>query len=160
MPMNSDIPEDVRNCLKDCPSIICLPVQWGEMDAFGHVNNIVYLRWFESGRTDLLGRLTNEVTMDGKGTGPILVSLKCDYKKQLRFPDTVYIGSRVSRIGRTSADITHTVYSQELQAVAAEGLSVIVIFDYASQRPVRVPEALKLQFDARQGTEAGPPHQQ
>ena len=32
------------------PVVIELPVQWGEMDAFGHVNNVVYLRWFESGR--------------------------------------------------------------------------------------------------------------
>ncbi len=32
------------------PVTVELPVQWGDMDAFGHVNNAVYLRWFESRR--------------------------------------------------------------------------------------------------------------
>ena len=32
------------------PVTIELPVQWGDMDSFGHVNNVVYLRWFESAR--------------------------------------------------------------------------------------------------------------
>ena len=32
------------------PVTIELPVQWGELDSFGHVNNVVFLRWFESAR--------------------------------------------------------------------------------------------------------------
>ena len=32
------------------PVSVQIPVAWGDMDAFGHVNNTVYLRWFETAR--------------------------------------------------------------------------------------------------------------
>ena len=38
------------DALTDFPTTVTLPVQWGDQDAFGHVNNTVYLRWFESAR--------------------------------------------------------------------------------------------------------------
>lgn len=124
-----------------------LPVQWGDMDAFGHVNNVVYIQWFESARIDLMAAFPSEVSMAAGGVGPILASVQCDYKKQLHFPDTVYVGSKVGRVGRTSFDIDHAVYSAQLGQIAAVGKSVTVLFDYAANRPVRIPKELLVQFD-------------
>ena len=42
--------------LRGFPGIIELPVSWGEMDAFGHLNNVVYFRYFESARIAALER--------------------------------------------------------------------------------------------------------
>ena len=137
------IPDFVRDALSDYTTITSLPLQWGDMDAFGHVNNVVYIRWFESGRIDLLDSFKSVVTMDPAGIGPILASVHCDYKKQLHFPDTVHIGTRVGNIGRTSAVAEHVVYSEKLQAVAATGTSTMVVFDYKANRPVRVPDELR-----------------
>ena len=86
--------------------------------------------------------------MSGSGLGPILASIKCDYKRQLRFPDTVYIGSRISRVGRSSADISHAIYSRAQGEIVALGVSVIVVFDYTAQRVTRIPDDLRLQFEA------------
>lgn len=125
-----------------------LPVQWGDQDAFGHVNNVMYFRWFESARIDLLSVCPSGVTMSGKGLGPILASISCNYRRQLRFPDTILIGSRISRVGRSSADISHIVISQTDQAIVADGSSVIVVFDYDAQRVTRIPDDLRIQFES------------
>ena len=146
MPIQDHIPAAVQVALADYRCITTVPVQWGDMDAFQHVNNVVYLRWFESARTDLLGLLQSAVTMSGSGLGPILVSIRCDYKKQLHYPDTVHIGSRVGKLGRSSVEVEHAVFSEQLGQMAGVGVSVLVVFDYDANRPVRIPEALRQQM--------------
>ncbi|APZ94223.1 acyl-CoA thioesterase [Fuerstiella marisgermanici] len=147
MPVQDNLPPGVSEALREYRTITTIPVQWGDMDAFGHVNNVVYIRWLESARVDLLDSVTSEVTMATGGIGPILASVHCDYKRQLHFPDTVHIGSRTERIGRTSVDVEHAVFSQNQQAVVAFGKSVLVVFDYAANRPVRIPESLRAGFE-------------
>ena len=142
------MPDDVAVALKQYASVTVLPVQWGDQDAFGHVNNVVYFRWFESARIHLLNLFPTSVTMAGTGLGPILASIKCDYRRQLRFPDTVYIGSRITRVGRSSADIGHAILSGSQRQIVAEGSSVIVVFDYSAQRVTRIPDDLRVKFES------------
>lgn len=139
--------ESVSSALGDFRTITSLPLQWGDMDAFGHVNNVVYIRWYESSRIDLMNSYKSEASMDAGGIGPILASVACDYRRQLHFPDTVHIGARVGRVGRTSFDLEHAVYSEQLDEIAATGKSVVVLFDYDTNRPVRIPEELRSQFE-------------
>lgn len=133
--------------LADFQSVTTIPVQWGDQDAFGHVNNVVYFRWFESSRADLLNCFSSAVTIDGRGLGPILASVSCSYRKQLRFPDVVQIGSRITRIGRSSFDAGHAVFSEQQQALVAEGVSTLVVFNYDTNVPVRIPPDLRAQFE-------------
>ncbi len=142
-----DLSPEGREKLDGFRTLTILPVQWGDQDAFGHVNNVVYFRWFESSRVDLLDACHSSVTMNGSGLGPILASVTCDYKRQLRFPDTVFVGAKVSRIGRSSADISHRIVSFAQGEIIAEGVSVIVVFDYTAQRVTRIPDDLRAQFD-------------
>jgi acyl-CoA thioester hydrolase len=151
MPVRDDLPSAVTTALADYRTITSLPVQWGDMDAFGHVNNVVYIRWFESARIDLLASWPSDVTMDGKGIGPILASIKCDYKQQLHFPDTVHIGSKAGSMGRSSVVIEHMVFSEQQRKIAATGTSVMVVFDYAANRPVRIPADLRQQMAGNSG---------
>jgi acyl-CoA thioester hydrolase len=151
MPLITDsasLPEFAKPLLADFRTVTELPVQWGDQDAFGHVNNVMYFRWFESARIDLLSVCPSGVTMSGKGLGPILASISCNYRRQLRFPDSILIGSRISRVGRSSADISHLVISQKDQSIVADGRSVIVVFDYDAQRVTRIPDDLRIQFES------------
>ncbi len=141
------VPEAVRNGLRGYHTVTRLPVQWGDQDAFGHVNNVVYFRWLESARIDLLHACPSSVSMTTAGLGPILASITCDYRRQLRFPDTVWIGSRVSRVGRSSVDLEHGVLSESQAVVAATGRCVIVVFDYARQHVSRIPDDLRDAFE-------------
>ncbi|HEV2971394.1 MAG TPA: thioesterase family protein [Pirellulales bacterium] len=129
--------------LAEFPVVISLPVQWGDQDMFGHVNNVVFFRWYESARIAYLDRIGLSAMMERERLGPILAAIGCNYRRQLKFPDTVEIGSRITQIGRTSLTMTHAMWSQGQQALVADGESAIVMFDYQTQRPVPVPTAIR-----------------
>lgn len=137
--------------LRDFPVVIVLPILWGDQDAFGHVNNTVPLRWFESARIAYLERGDLGHLMQANGLGPILAAISCTYRRQLHYPDTVHVGARVSRIGRTSMIMEHAVFSELLGQIAAEGSSTVVMFDYSANKPRRMPENLRETFERVEG---------
>jgi acyl-CoA thioester hydrolase len=141
--------------LADFPVIITLPVQWGDMDAFGHVNNTVPIRWFESARIAYLERVGLSDMMETGGIGPILAAISCNYRKQVNYPDTVQIGAAVGRIGRSSFTMRHAAHSQTNGWICVEGESTIVVFDYRAQRPTRVPEEIRQAVTKLEGKEFG-----
>ena len=116
-----------------------ISVIWGDEDAFGHVNNVAYLRWCESARIDYLRRVGIFPELPPKGIGPILASQTCHYRRALTYPDTVVVGSRVTAIGNSSFRMEHCIVSRATGEVAAEVDSALVTVDYSTGRPVRVP---------------------
>jgi acyl-CoA thioester hydrolase len=137
------------------PIVLTWPVQWGDQDAFGHVNNVVYFRWMESARIAYFRQAAVPSSQGGQGTGPILASVKCDFRRQLTYPDTVLISASVASFGRTSMRMVHRVYSTAQQAIAAEGDSTIVMFDYTAQRSVVVSDEIRARIDALEGRAPG-----
>jgi acyl-CoA thioester hydrolase len=125
------------------PITIALPVFWGDQDVFGHVNNNAYFRWFESARIALSLRIGLIDLFRTEKIGPILASVACDYHRQINFPDTIHAAIRVTRIGRTSVGLEHAIVSQSQLAVAAEGTSTIVVFDFRTNKPHPVPASLR-----------------
>ncbi len=136
--------------LSDFSLVISLPLQWGDQDAFGHVNNTVYLRWCESARIEYLQRIGLWMINDD-GIGPILANISCDYRKPLTFPDTVHIGVRVDKIGNSSFRMDHVVISEQLKIVAAEVRSTIVVVDYKRGKSVPVPEPVRAAIEKIEG---------
>jgi acyl-CoA thioester hydrolase len=130
--------ENASNPLAGFPVVITLPVQWGDEDAFCHVNNTVYLRWCEAARVAYLMRIGLWQAREGEGVGPILASLSCDYKRPVKYPDTVRVGARVTKIGNSSFRMEHKIVSDGLRQVAAEAHSTLVVFDYSENKAVRV----------------------
>src|SRR5665647_207391 len=125
-----------HEALIDFPVLVTLPVLWGDHDAFGHVNNLVYLRWCETARVEYLMRIGLWPSLPPAGIGPILASISCDYKRPLTFPDTAYIGTKVTRIGKSSFQMRHLVVSKALDTVAAEIDSTLVVLDYGLGKAV------------------------
>jgi acyl-CoA thioester hydrolase len=147
--MSASLPTE----LADFPVSIELPVQWGDQDAFGHVNNTVYFRWYESARIAYLERLAMADQTSSLGLGPILAAIGSNYRRQLRFPDRVIIGSRVTRIGRTSINMEHAVWSTVQKAIVADGHSTIVVFDYALHQKRDVPPSVRATIEEIEGRE-------
>lgn len=137
--------------LEGYPVVFSLPLQWGDQDAFGHVNNVVYFRWFESVRVIYLDRMGLDHLMSDTGVGPILASITCNYRRQLNYPDRIHIGARVTHLGNSSLKMEHAVYSESLGAIAAEGESVIVTFDYRAQKSVRIPDSIRAGIEQLEG---------
>ena len=129
--------------LEGFPVVIEAPVVWGEMDAFRHVNNTVYFRYFESVRIACFERVGFLDVMERTGVGPILASTSCRFKFPLTYPDTVSIGTRIVDLEETRFRMEYRVVSQRHQRVAAEGDGVIVSYDYREGRKAPVPDAVR-----------------
>ena len=126
--------------MDDYPIAVELPVAWGDMDAFGHVNNTVYIRWFETARIVLCERLG--LTIDRpEGLGPILATVTCDFVRPVEYPATIVTKARVTKIGGRSFGVEHVVTSGA--EVVASGTAVIVLFDYAAGETVAVPDEVR-----------------
>ncbi len=120
-----------------------LPVQWGDQDAFQHVNNTVYLRWCESGRIDYLMRTGLDGPTEQNPIGPILAAIHCNFRSPVTYPDRVRIGTRITRLGRSSVIMEHVIVSQSQQAVVADATSTLVVYDYRSQSSQPIPQAFR-----------------
>ena len=123
------------------PVRISVPVAWGEMDAMGHVNNVVYLRYFESVRMVYLERIGLMAHMQEHGIGPILAETRCRFRIPLEYPDEVEIGARVAKLDTDRFLMEYAVASRNHGRLAAEGDGLIVTFDYDAKRKAAVPEA-------------------
>lgn len=129
--------------LADFPAHLTLPVQWGDQDAFGHVNNVVYFRWYESARIEYFRASGIDGLLGQEQLGPILARIASDYLRQLNFPDTIQVGARVARLGTKSLTMEHAVYSQAQDAIVARSDSVIVVFHYGQQSSCPIPDVVR-----------------
>lgn len=125
------------------PISIQLPVEWGDMDAYGHVNNTVFFRYFESARMAYFERCGFTRTYLEDQVGAILHSTSCRFRQPLFYPDTVEVGARVSNIEVDRFTMQYTVVSLTAGAVAAEGSGIIVSFDYKAGKKTAVPEIVR-----------------
>ena len=125
--------------LAQYPVIFEQRVAWGDMDAFGHVNNAVYYRYIESARLAYLDRLNILV-------GPLLTVVatnQCRYLKPVVYPDQLKIGVRIEDIGTTSFRMSYLLWSESQQAYVATGDAVIVCVDNQLMQKTAIPENIK-----------------
>ncbi|MGB0388189.1 MAG: acyl-CoA thioesterase [Ardenticatenaceae bacterium] len=138
--------------LKGFPVIIELEVRWGDMDAFQHVNNTVYFRYFESGRIAYFENLG--LFEKSRGIGPILASTQCRFRFPLTYPDRVSVGTRVTEIKEDRLLMTHWVVSHRHQKIAAKGESVTVCYHYREQKKTAFPAQIKARVWELEGGKA------
>lgn len=110
------------------------PVQlrFSDTDRLGHVNNAVYATFAELGRLAFL----RELGMTDKGL--ILAHLSIDFVRQVHLEDECAVTTGVVKVGNTSFELAQTLTANG--ATAARFRAVVVCFDYATQRPMRVPD--------------------
>ena len=116
--------------LRVFPVRIQIPVAWGEMDAFQHINNVVYFRYFESARIAYFDAIVMMNVMETTGVGPILAETQCRFRIPLTFPDTVMVGVRVSALAPQGFTMEFAVASRRHSKLAAVGEGRIVTIDY------------------------------
>ena len=134
------------------PITLTVQVAWAEMDAFGHVNNTVYLRWFESARIMYFEKLGVATTIapDAKAW-PLLAHSSIDYRSKVVYPDTVEIAARVTKLGNTSFSMAYRATSQQQQRLVAEGQAVVVMVDPKTGAKQPLDPRLRSQISALEG---------
>ena len=133
------------------PVVIELPVQWGEMDAYGHVNNTVLFRYFESARMAYFQRCGFTGSYERAKIGAILHSTSCRFRRPLYCPDTALVGTRVSDVGEDRVTMEYRVVSRQHGETVAEGSAIIVSYDYHHGRKAPLPPAVRDAITALEG---------
>ena len=121
------------------------PIRWGDMDAFGHVNNTVYFRYMETARVALLEHLG--IPFGPSGEGPVIVTAYCSFRKQLTYPGEIEVRTFVGQAGRSSIEVTHEIClvgpDGNAPDVHAEGGAKVVWVNYAAEKSVPLPAQLR-----------------
>ena len=125
------------------PVAVSIPVAWGELDAFRHVNNTVYFRYFESARIAYFEKIGMLAFMEEHGIGPILAHTECRFRFPLTYPDTVTAEARVTEMSGDRFLMRYQVTSRKTGGVAAEGTGRVVCVDYETGRKTAIPEPLR-----------------
>lgn len=112
------------------PVIHHQPIHWGEMDAFNHLNNVVYYRYAESAR---IGYLQTLGMFDGSMV-TVLAQSSCQYLRPVTYPDTLLLGVRCQRLGNTSIVMEYSYYSTAQDTIVATAEAVVVRLDSDEKR--------------------------
>ncbi len=125
------------------PVVVEIPVAWGEMDAFRHVNHATYFRYMETARISYFEKLDFPDFLGRNPVGPILGAISCRFRAPLDYPDRVSVGVKVSRIEKDRFIMSYSIFGHKSRTLVAEGESTVVCFDYQQNRKAHVPEGLR-----------------
>jgi acyl-CoA thioester hydrolase len=140
--------------LEDYPVVVDIAVRWGDMDSLGHVNNIIYLQYFETARIEYLMRLGMERPGPAwQKFGLIMASNNCRYLVPVTHPDTLSVGARMLAIGEDRVKMHHAAFSHKLGRLAAEGEAMIVSYDYVAGRRTALPADIREAITTLEGRE-------
>lgn len=142
--MRSDIAQQAQHPLKAFAVIYEQKVEWGDMDAFNHVNNVVYYDYAQRARIHYL----EQIDMFNLQTYSVLASSSCQYLRSITFPDVVWMGIRAKKIGNTSLTHEYVYYSTAQQKVVATAESVLVFFDQAGKNKQPISDKQRQQMTA------------
>ncbi len=121
---------------------IALSTRWSDNDAYGHVNNAIYHHYFDAA--------VNRLLIEGGALDPVnsleiglVVESTCSWFSSLKYPDDVEIGMRVERIGQSSVTYRLGAFAPLAASCAALALYTHVYVNRQTNRPVKVPEAVR-----------------
>lgn len=120
-----------------------ITTRWSDNDVYGHVNNVVYYSWFDTGVNQHLIRNGVLDIHHGQVIG-LVIETQCNYFAPLAFPQEIDIGIRVAQLGRSSVRYEVGIFAAGEELCAARGHFIHVYVDKASRKPVPLPEPLRL----------------
>lgn len=139
--------------LKPAPVTITIPIHWGDMDALGHVNNVLFFRYLESARVAYiqalgLSSLREIRPADGSpAVGFILQHAQCRFRRPVIYPDTLRVTARLQSIESDRFSLEHEIISDSQRDVAALGTGTIVTYDYTQQTKTPMPDEIRLAIE-------------
>ena len=143
----------MQELLKSFPVVVEIPVIWGDMDSFQHVNNVIYFRYFESARIQYFEAVGLMDIVEKLGVGPILGSTSCRYRTPLTYPDTVYVGAKITEMHEKRFTMEYLIVSEQHPETVAEGSGVVICYNYQKNQSTQIPEVLHHAIEKLEGRE-------
>lgn len=122
-------------------------IRFADIDALGHVNNAVYLSYFEQARIHFFAHLIGK-KWDWNQFGLLVAKNEIEYRIPVLLNDKVSIHVGCRHVGTKSFTLDYrvTVWREEQEITAAEGASVLVSFDHTHGATTEIPAAWKEMF--------------
>lgn len=125
---------------------ISLRIDWSEMDLFGHVNNLAFMKYVQAARVNYWEQIGLTRLHAQSQHGPMLASTACTFLKPLHYPGTVTVQSKLEFIKTTSFGLHHQVLNEKNE-VAAEAHDVVVMYDFNRGQKMEIPTQIKSAID-------------
>lgn len=129
-------------------------IRFVDLDLFGHVNNAHYLTYFEQARVKYFDDIVGWKYALSK-QGIILARVEVNYVMPVLLRDEVLVQTRCSRIGNKSFDLDYRLVKveKEKEVLLADGISVMVAFDYTLDESIEIPEIWKTEIMRFEGVQ-------
>ena len=121
--------------LLDFPHTTVEVLRFADTDRNGHITSSVFAVCCQSGRLALLSDPVR--ALEPPRSQFVLASLQLDYRRELHWPGTVGVGTRVERVGKSSVTLTQALFQAGRCAPIAR--SVAVLMDAGTRRPRPIP---------------------
>ncbi|MEY3523392.1 MAG: hypothetical protein RIT33_809 [Pseudomonadota bacterium] len=119
-----------------------ITVRWGDMDAFGHVNNAVYFRYIEQARINWLDSLGLNFAQDEQGV--VVVNAFCNFMKPVEYPADLIIKTYITNPTRVGLDTFNEMsLASDPETVRATSGATIVWVDFKTQKAASWPDQIK-----------------
>jgi acyl-CoA thioester hydrolase len=122
--------------LADYPHKVTDTIRFGDLDPQGHVNQAVFLTYFESGRVGMFR--DPDFGIGAPGLTYVLVRMEVDYMKELHWPGAVDIGTGVTEFGRSSFKVAQAIFRDG--TCVAMGRATLVCMDKTTRKAVPLPQ--------------------
>ena len=131
---------------------ISLEVRFRDLDALGHVNNAVYLTYFEIVRTHYWKHLFG--LPPAQNWGFVMVRTECNYRSPALLGETIDIKTRVSSLKNSSFTFEYRLTESQTGRLIANGLSVQACYDMQQQKTVRISEEMRKRIKDFEGIDS------
>ncbi|QEL65278.1 acyl-CoA thioester hydrolase [Oryzomicrobium terrae] len=118
-----------------------IPIRWGDMDAYQHVNNTIYFRYMEQARVEWLEALGYKVLP--MGAAPVVITANCTFLAPLTYPGTVEVKLYAGDPGRSSVMTWYELRIKGDETLYATGESKVVWMDTATGKSAPIPDELR-----------------
>ncbi|MCO8043308.1 acyl-CoA thioesterase [Acinetobacter bohemicus] len=125
--------------LQQYPVIYSQVVAWGDMDAFGHVNNVIYYRYIESARLAYL----NQLNVFDEDILTVVASNQCRYLKPVVYPDQLKIAVRIDELRHSAIRMHYLLWSEVQQCIVATSEAVIVCLNKHTLQKTVIPPTIR-----------------
>jgi acyl-CoA thioester hydrolase len=131
----------------DFPVLRTITTRWHDNDHYGHVNNVVYYAYFDTAVNGYLIEASGTDIREMPAIG-IVAETSCRFLREISFPDTVYAGLALEKLGNSSVVYRIGLFRNQETAPAAIGRFVHVYVDAATRRPVPIPPQIRAALTA------------
>lgn len=122
---------------------IAIALRWGDQDAFGHVNNAMYLRYLEEARVRWLADIVKDWDR-GDGSKPIMAAVQANYRRPLTWPGEIVVQLFCEKLGNSSITIAHRIVdASDISVLYMDGNVVMVWIDPVTGKSTPLPEAIR-----------------